>query len=83
MEDIITSDPNIFGGKPIIRGTRISVEFLLKLIKAQMPFDDIIDEYPFITKEILEKFLQLAVLFQKELNNVDLTLYLQEGSLNQ
>ena len=32
MFDRIVSDPEIFGGKPIIRDTRISVEFILELI---------------------------------------------------
>ena len=83
MEDLIATDPDIFGGKPILRGTRISVEFLLKLIKVKMPIEEILEEYPSITKEILDKFFELASLFQKELNDVDLTPYLQAGLFNQ
>jgi uncharacterized protein (DUF433 family) len=30
-EDLIVADPQILGGKPCFRGTRLSVEFLLKL----------------------------------------------------
>jgi uncharacterized protein (DUF433 family) len=83
MENLIKSDPEILGGKPIMRGTRISVEFLLKLIKAQTPIEEILDDYPSITKDILDQFLQLASIFQKELNNVDLTTYMQEEILDQ
>jgi uncharacterized protein (DUF433 family) len=83
MENLISSDPEILGGKPVIRGTRISVEFLLKLIKAQIPFDEILDDYPSLSKDSLEKFMRLASLFQKELNDVDLTRYLHAGSINQ
>ena len=82
MENLITSDPEILGGKPIIRGTRISVEFLLKLIKAQTPIEEILEDYPSITKDVLDRFLHLASIFQKELNNVDLTTYLQEEILD-
>ena len=83
MENLISSDPEILGGKPVIKGTRISVEFLLKLIKAQMPIDEILDEYPSLSKDTLEKFLKLASLFQQELNDVDLARYLHAGSINQ
>jgi uncharacterized protein (DUF433 family) len=83
MENLISSDPEILGGKPVIKGTRISVEFLLKLIKTQMPIDEILDEYPSLSKDTLEKFLKLASLFQQELNDVDLARYLHTGSINQ
>ncbi len=83
MENLISSDPEILGGKPVIKGTRISVEFLLKLIKAQKPIDEILDEYPSLSKDTLEKFLKLASLFQQELNDVDLARYLHTGSINQ
>jgi uncharacterized protein (DUF433 family) len=83
MENLITSDPEILGGKPIIRGTRISVEFLLKLIKAQTPVEEILDDYPSITRDVLDQFLRLASIFQKELCDVDLTTYFQEKRLDQ
>jgi len=57
MGNLITSDPEIFGGKPIIRGSRISVVFLLKLIKAQTPIEEILEDYPSITKDVLDQFL--------------------------
>lgn len=78
MEGLITFDPDIFGGKPILRGTRISVEFLLKLLKAHIPTEEILEEYPSITKDLLEEFLNLANLFQHHLSNTDLSFYNQQ-----
>ena len=44
--DRITADPAIFGGKPIIRGLRISVELILALLAQGDREDDILDDYP-------------------------------------
>jgi uncharacterized protein (DUF433 family) len=42
----IVSDPNILGGKPIISGTRISVELIMNFLAAGMNIKDILKEYP-------------------------------------
>ena len=47
----ITSNPEILGGKPAIRGTRISVEFVLGLLAAGWTIDDIVGEYPHIARD--------------------------------
>lgn len=41
----VISDPNILGGKLIIKGTRISVEFILELVASGMSVHDILQEY--------------------------------------
>jgi uncharacterized protein (DUF433 family) len=43
--DRITIDPNIYGGKPCIRGTRITVTMILELIEDGLTFQQIIDDY--------------------------------------
>jgi len=45
----IHSDPEILGGKPVFRGTRYSVERLLKLVGAGWSTAQIGDEYPGLT----------------------------------
>lgn len=40
----------VLGGKPIIRGTRISVEFVLGLLSSGMSLDDILVEYRHLTR---------------------------------
>ncbi|TSC87517.1 MAG: hypothetical protein G01um10147_495 [Microgenomates group bacterium Gr01-1014_7] len=41
----IISNPKILGGKPVIAGTRISVELIMNFLAAGMSVDDIIKEY--------------------------------------
>ena len=47
----IEINPKILGGKPILRGTRISVEFILELLSSGMSSEEIIKEYPHLSKE--------------------------------
>jgi uncharacterized protein (DUF433 family) len=42
----ITADPQIFGGKPIVRGMRISVELVLSLLAQGQTIEAILDDYP-------------------------------------
>ena len=42
----ITANPAIFGGKPIIRGMRISVELILSLLAQGQNWDDVLADYP-------------------------------------
>ncbi len=59
MERIVTN-PEILGGKPIIRGTRLSVEFILELLASGMTKEEILADYPHITKEDLYAVLEYA-----------------------
>ncbi len=43
MSDIIESNPNILGGKPIIKGTRIPVALIYELIGLKYSIDQIIE----------------------------------------
>jgi len=47
----ITFNPDIFGGKPIIRGMRISVEMVLDLLSQGVAEDEILEDYPILEKE--------------------------------
>jgi uncharacterized protein (DUF433 family) len=42
----ITFDRNIFGGKPIIRGMRISVAMILELLSNESSMQEILEDYP-------------------------------------
>lgn len=42
----VTFNPEIFGGKPIVRGMRISVESVLSLLAQGVPEREILDDYP-------------------------------------
>lgn len=47
----IVVNPNICFGKPCIRGTRIWVSLVLDFLSGGMAIEEIIDEYPQLTKE--------------------------------
>ena len=51
MIERITANPRILGGKPVIRGTWISVEFVLDLLASDVSEDDILEDYPHLSKE--------------------------------
>lgn len=49
----IHSDPNILVGKPVVKGTRLSVEFLLGLFAAGWTERQVLDNYSTLTPEAL------------------------------
>lgn len=51
MFDRVRVDPNVCNGKPTIRGLRITVDFVLKLLGDGYTADDIVREYPELEKE--------------------------------
>jgi uncharacterized protein (DUF433 family) len=47
----ITTNPTIFGGKPIIRGQRLAVEHVLAMLEAGDTFETLLQAYPWLQKE--------------------------------
>ena len=60
MFEYITTDPAILNGKPCIKGTRISVEFILELFARGGTQNEILQTYPHLTTEALEEALRYA-----------------------
>lgn len=58
--DRITFNPEILNGKPIIRGTRISVDFILELLSSGMSIEGILKEYKHLKKEDILAALDYA-----------------------
>jgi len=56
----IVVNPRILGGKPIIEGTRISVEFILDLLASDVSEEEILEDYPHLTKEDILACLRYA-----------------------
>ncbi len=64
----IVSDTQILLGKPVIKGTRISVELILELFAAGWTETQILESYPSISSESLRAvFLYLKACMQQEL----------------
>ena len=49
----IHADPEILLGKPIVRGTRLAVEFILRLFAAGWTEQQVLESYPSLTPEAL------------------------------
>ena len=50
-QEHITADPAVLVGKPVIKGTRLSVEFILELIAEGWSEADMLRNYPGLTRE--------------------------------
>ena len=51
LADRITADLTILTGKPVVRGTRISVELIVELLAAGWTHEQILASYPHLTEE--------------------------------
>jgi len=56
----IITNREILGGKPIIKGTRISVEFVLELLSSGVTEDEILQDYPHLIKDDIRACLEYA-----------------------
>ncbi|MDE2786558.1 MAG: DUF433 domain-containing protein [Chloroflexota bacterium] len=56
----ITARPDVFGGKPIIRDMRISVELILSLLSQGADMDELLDDYPELEPEDIRACLAYA-----------------------
>lgn len=63
----IIVDPNVLVGKPVIRGTRISVELILDRLTDGWSIDDILASYPHISRDdVLAALAFVAELYKEE-----------------
>ncbi len=60
-QDRIHSDPEILNGKPVIKGTRLSVEFLLSLLAVGWSEQQILDNYPTLKAKDLQAIFAFMV----------------------
>lgn len=58
--DRIIVDPNILVGKPVIKGTRLAVEFVIELMAQGWNEDAILKNYPGLTREDIQACLAYA-----------------------
>jgi uncharacterized protein (DUF433 family) len=47
----IVSDPEVMMGKPVVAGTRITVEYILEELAHGQPIDTLVDSHPTLTRE--------------------------------
>lgn len=56
----ITLDPNVMVGKPVIRGTRLTVEYILNLLAHGATVAEVLDEYAGLTQDDVQACLLFA-----------------------
>ena len=65
MKERIIANHKILSGKPIIKGTRISVEFIFELLASNVSEEEILRDYSHIAKEDIHACLRYAARFSK------------------
>ena len=58
--DLIRSDPAVLMGKPVVAGTRITVELILEKLAAGETFDQILEAHPRLTSDGIQAALGFA-----------------------
>ena len=59
-QERITADPAVLVGKPVIKGTRLAVEFVVGLLARGWSEDELLRNYPGITRDDIQACLQYA-----------------------
>lgn len=57
---MIVSDPTIMMGKPVVSGTRITVELILEKLAAGETVEQILDAHPRLTRDAIRESLSFA-----------------------
>jgi uncharacterized protein (DUF433 family) len=58
--DYIHADPAVAAGKPVVKGTRLAVDFLLELFGQGWTRDEVLQAYPQLTPEALQAVFAFA-----------------------
>jgi uncharacterized protein (DUF433 family) len=59
-EEVIVKDPDVLGGTPVFRGTRVPFQALLDYLEGGQTLDEFIDDFPTVTREAAVSALELA-----------------------
>ena len=51
---LIVSDPNVMMGKPVVAGTRITVELILEKLSAGETIEQVLEAHPRLTREAIQ-----------------------------
>lgn len=65
--DRITFDPNVMGGKPCIRGMRVTVGTIVGLVATGKSFDELLVIYPYLEKGDIQQALSYAAWRSEEI----------------
>lgn len=65
-QDRITTDPDVLVGKPVIKGTRLAVEFLIELLAENWTHEEVMRNYPQLSQDDILAALQYAAATLKQ-----------------
>ena len=60
-EHLIISDAKVMAGRPIIRGTRVTVEHILEEVANGLNIEQMLYEYPHLTREGVQAAIEFAI----------------------
>ena len=66
--DRITFDPNVMGGKPCIRGMRVTAGTIVGLVASGATAEEILDDYPYLEAEDIRAALAYAAWRAEEID---------------
>jgi len=59
-QPLITSTPDVLGGTPVFRGTRVPVQTLIEYLEGGQTIDEFVDGFPTVTRDQVIAFLEEA-----------------------
>jgi uncharacterized protein (DUF433 family) len=74
--DRIEKKPDVMLGKPVIKGTRVPVELIIRKLGEGASFNDLLDAYP----NLVEKDIHAALLYAAEYLGNETFIYLKTGT---
>lgn len=57
---VITSDPEIMGGTPVLAGTRVPFQTLLDYLESGAPLEEFLEDFPSVSRDLAVAALQQA-----------------------
>ncbi len=60
VDSIVVKDPEILGGTPVFRGTRVPIKNLLDYLEAGDTLDDFLEDFPGVTREAAIQVLETS-----------------------
>ena len=60
MENLIPRDPDVLGGVPVFRHTRVSFEALVDYLEGGQTLDEYLEDFPTVTREMAVSVLEQA-----------------------
>ena len=63
LKDLIIIDPEILGGQPVFKGTRVPIEPLFDHLEAGISLNEFLDDFPTVSKEQAIAAVEIATKF--------------------